>query len=214
MPLKAMRELPDYEMAPGSPDVLGWQVHDEADRPVGNVVDLMVDTQANQVPYLGVRLGNGQSVLVPIGSLDLDLDRGFIKVVDMTREQLADLPAYEAPTLSPEVEQRYYVLFHREEPVGAWEPSPPNYQLSHFQARTEGVRRLVQGLKPRSGAEKPGDRLGIFAASMPWDIAHLAPGPEAITEPEYPSEPLWQSEQPGFPAGLGTTAPKKPRPQS
>jgi len=214
MALKAMRELPDFEMAPGSPNVLGWQVQDELERPVGNVQDLIVDTETYQVRYLGVRLTNGRSVMIPVGSLDLNLDRGWAKVVDVTREQMTGLPDYQPAALTPEIEARYYVLFHREEPVGAWEPSPPNYELPRFRPRTDRMQQVFGKLRPRARAEgKPGDHVALFAANMPWNISPLTEEGDQIQEPTDKKEPLWQSEQPGVPAALGALRPptKKPR---
>ncbi|MNL75814.1 hypothetical protein D3C87_2016840 [compost metagenome] len=48
-------------------------------------------------------------------------------------------------------------------------------------------------------------KTGIFAASMPWDIAD-AGRQEARAEtpgPEADAEVLWQAEQPGLPSALG-----------
>ncbi|HEY9857150.1 MAG TPA: PRC-barrel domain-containing protein, partial [Stenomitos sp.] len=119
MALKAMRELPDYVMAPGSPDVEGWQVHDRDDHVTGTVIDLVVETGTDLVRYLVVQLCDGKHVLVPMGDLDLDEDMGVIRMVNHTRDEVEALPAYSPPNLTPELEKRYYILFQRHEPAGA-----------------------------------------------------------------------------------------------
>ena len=154
MALKALRELPDVEMAPGSPNILGWSVHDESEELVGSVVDLMVDTIHGEVRYIGVQLGNGKDVLIPFGAIDLDEDRGRLKVVGHSRTQIEELPPYTPPVLSPELEERYYILFKRTEPVGASRPSPPDYRFAPFIPHHPRLRKmaLVHHKGPLPGA--------------------------------------------------------------
>lgn len=149
MALKAMRELPDYVMAPGSPDVEGWQVHDRNDHVAGTVIDLLVDTHGDLVRYLVVQLGDGKAVLVPLGDLDLDEDMGVIRLLQHARSDLEALPAYTPPGLSQELERRYYVLFRREEPVGAADMSPLDYRLPPFRVQAERTDRLMRSPRRR-----------------------------------------------------------------
>lgn len=211
--LKTLRELPDWEMAAGAPDVLGWTVYDSEEHPVGPVVDILIDTAADEVRYVGVQLGTGEEVLLPIGELDMNEDEGALRAVDCDRNDLARLPRFTPPKLSAEIERRYMVLFKREEPVGAWDISPLDYQLPPFKARGSRMERFAHAFAPRRqnptgpqatpepGAPRGlGAAVGIFAAHMPWAMepdAPLQPGPEA--NPEV----LWQAEQPGLGAALG-----------
>lgn len=158
MALKAMRELPDYIMAPGSPDVEGWQVHDRNHQVVGTVVDLIVDTRGDEVRYLAVQQTDGRTVLLPLGDLDLDESRGIIRSVTRTREELSDLPVYTPPSLTPEIEERYYVLFRREEPIGAADMSPLDYRIPPFRARGDRMESLVRGPQRTIGTRVPIER--------------------------------------------------------
>lgn len=205
MALKAMRELPDYVMEAGSPDVEGWQVHDRNDQVVGTVIDLIVDTRRDEVRYLVIQLTGGKDVLMPVGDLDLDEAMGVIRAVTLSRADLEAMPAYASPTLSSEVEERYYILFRREEPVGAADMSPLDYRIPPFRARGERMEHLMRGprrLQPgqtrvpvegerlfaqrredaRLGKERgpvkgmPGPGPGLFAANDPWNLAQQAEG--------------------------------------
>ncbi|MBO9540028.1 hypothetical protein J7643_05465 [bacterium] len=218
MALRTMRELPDFVMAPGSPDMLGWAVHDRDDLLTGTVVDLVVETEEKVIRLIGVRLGDGRHILIHVAALDLNEDRGAVKVFRLSREEIHAQPPYTPPTLSEDIEARYEDLFKHAEPVGAWEPSPLDIPFPPLKARSDRLKNPPFGRKPKSpppqevrlpyeregeGAEVP-IKTGIFAASMPWDIADAGhkespdtPGPEAD------AEVLWQAEQPGLPSALG-----------
>lgn len=187
MALKAMRELPDFVMAKGSPDVEGWQVHDRDARVAGTVIDLVVDTRGDLVRYLVVQLGDGKHVLVPVGDLDLDEAMGVVRLVTLTREALAQLPAYQPPALSPELEQRYYVLFRREEPVGAADMSPLDYRIPPFRARGDRVDRLMHGPQRQSGVQLHAERVSHEAIAQETDAKLEA---MAQAERQGPGKPV------------------------
>jgi sporulation protein YlmC with PRC-barrel domain len=74
-----LRDLTDYEVADGYPEVRGWEVRDKADRAIGRVHDLLVDVEALRVRYLDVELAPkfapteaDRRVLIPVESVDLD----------------------------------------------------------------------------------------------------------------------------------------------
>ena len=93
MALKAMRELPDFEMAPGSPNVLGWQVQDELERPVGNVQDLIVDTDVLEARYVQIALdGLSRSIVLALNSLVIEGDRRRVHCPRARKEDLQRLP--------------------------------------------------------------------------------------------------------------------------
>lgn len=218
MALRAMRELPDYEMAPGSPDLLGWAVHDRNERPVGTVVDMVVETEASEVWLIGVMLGDGRHVLLEVAGLDLNEDRGVVKAFRLTREELQEQPGYTPPTLSEELEARYAERYRHQEPVGAWEPSPLDVPFPGLRARSDRMKHPTFGRKAKvtapkqvhlpharqaEAAETP-IKTGIFAASMPWDLADAGRKAKPDTPgPDADHEVLWQAEQPGLPSALG-----------
>jgi hypothetical protein len=47
--LRRLSRLTDYEVEAGYPDIRGWTLNDEADRDIGVVTDVLIDT-ARDVP--------------------------------------------------------------------------------------------------------------------------------------------------------------------
>jgi uncharacterized protein (TIGR02271 family) len=90
-----LRDLPDFEVADGDPDVRGWEVTGAGGRRIGKVDQLLVDRDAMKVRYLDVDLeGDRRHVLVPVGYAVLDRDRSGVRVDGITAADLTALPAY------------------------------------------------------------------------------------------------------------------------
>ena len=109
--LQRLKELDDFEVADGDPDVRGWDVRTSDGRTVGKVEELLVDTGALRVRYLEVKLDRKElnlkedrHALVPIGTARLDDDNDDVIV----RESSADLlgaPQYDRSQMSEEYER-------------------------------------------------------------------------------------------------------------
>lgn len=94
-------QLDDFKVAEGDPDVRGWEVMSADGRKIGEVDELLVDTNAMKVRYLDVDVDNNllagepdRHVLVPIGYARLDRDRDCVIVDSLQASQLTSLPAY------------------------------------------------------------------------------------------------------------------------
>ena len=126
-----LKELKDYTVAKGDPDVRGWNVYSNDGRKLGEVDDLLVDTAAMKVRYLDVDLdhdllsavreatdeatghGDRDHVLIPIGTAQLDIkdDR---EVVDLLHTLVGSLPAYEHGPLTRDYETSLRQRFDRD----------------------------------------------------------------------------------------------------
>ena len=121
-PLAHLRDLDDYEVADGEPDVRGWSVRGADGRRVGEVADLLVDTGAMTVRYIEVELDEDvaeenarargtadprteptRHVLVPVGAARLDEARDDV-VLLAEGARIAGLPAYGRGALTREYE--------------------------------------------------------------------------------------------------------------
>jgi photosynthetic reaction center H subunit len=116
VPLKDMK---DFKVAKGDPDVRGWEVLANDGRRIGKVDELLVDTAAMKVRYLDVDLDRdirgamgGESlagdmrndhVLIPIGSAQIH-ERDDRVVVDLLHTLVGGLPAYGHGPVSREYE--------------------------------------------------------------------------------------------------------------
>jgi uncharacterized protein (TIGR02271 family) len=107
--LKPLSRLDDFRVAEYDQDVRGWDVVARDGKKIGNVDDLLVDTTARKVRYLGVDLdrglfaslfSGGQSghVLVPIEEVEI---RGSqVLVNSVASSEASSLPAYDFDTFS------------------------------------------------------------------------------------------------------------------
>ena len=99
--LRRLRELPDFEVADGNPDVRGWAVRGGDGHSLGVVHELIVDPQALKVRYLDVELearfrpnDYETHILLPIGVASLDAEDDNVFVPALTAESVRNYPPY------------------------------------------------------------------------------------------------------------------------
>jgi len=101
--LMPLNRLDDFKVADGYQDVRGWSVVGQDGDKIGKVDDLLVDTNARQVRYLGVDLDRGLlsgrshsgHVLIPIENVQLDR-KDKVHLTSIGRNEILSLPTYEA----------------------------------------------------------------------------------------------------------------------
>lgn len=96
--LQPLRRLHGYRLAREEPDVRGWPVVGDDDEPLGVVRDLIVDVDAETVRYAAVDC-NGRPVLLPVGFLDMDVDRARVVAPGLRAADLAPLPTWDGGTV-------------------------------------------------------------------------------------------------------------------
>lgn len=110
-----LNELSDFKVAEGDPDVRGWDVITADGRRVGEVDQLMVDTQALKVRYLDVDLEDSdRHVLVPIGRARLERDDHRVVLDQMTASEVMALPEYGTSGLTRDYETSLRQSFDRD----------------------------------------------------------------------------------------------------
>jgi uncharacterized protein (TIGR02271 family) len=103
-------QLDDFKVAEGDPDVRGWQVVASDGRKIGEVDELLIDTNAMKVRYLDVEVENGlmaepdRHVLVPIGYARLDRDSDRVMVDNIASTDLRTMPAYDQSPVTRDFE--------------------------------------------------------------------------------------------------------------
>lgn len=109
--LAHLKDLDDFEVADGEPDIRGWSVRTSDDREIGEVKDLLVDCGAMKVRYIEVELDgktldldDDRHVLVPIGAARLHDDDDVVVLGRQAAEMLG-LPAYRRDAMSPDRER-------------------------------------------------------------------------------------------------------------
>jgi sporulation protein YlmC with PRC-barrel domain len=127
-----LKDLKDYTVAKGDPDIRGWNVYANDGRRIGEVDELLVDVEAMKVRYLDVDLDHdvlsvtgatpgtaaapgakSDHVLIPIGSAQLDEKEDRV-IVDLLHTLVGGLPAYEHGPLTREYETSVRRHFDRD----------------------------------------------------------------------------------------------------
>lgn len=115
-----LKDLPDYEMAEGNPDVRGWDVSGDDGQKFGEVNDVLVDQQAERVKYLDVEVdkevasSKDQHVLIPIGAAQLDESDDRVIVNGVSSTQVRNLLAYQRQAVTREYEDQVQQAFSRD----------------------------------------------------------------------------------------------------
>lgn len=112
MHLRRLRDLTDYEVADGNPDVRGWAARGADGRQFGTVAELIVEEETLKVRYLDVELDaslrineQNRHILVPIGVAALDEDGDNLFVPSLTLDSVLEYPPYQEFQISREYEQ-------------------------------------------------------------------------------------------------------------
>lgn len=101
--LRRLRDLPDFEVADGFPDVRGWAVRGATGTALGTVRELLVDPDAQQVRYLDAELTEPEPkrVLLSLRLAALDPETSSLFVPALTDAAVAAYPAYAEELLTP-----------------------------------------------------------------------------------------------------------------
>lgn len=116
---KRLQKLSDsnFEIADNQPDIRGWDVKDSSGKKLGKVAELIFDTQAQKVRYLVLdttvndRELDDRELIIPIGLAELHDKDDDVILRDVSREQLAALPEYDADNLNTNIEGAVHQVF-------------------------------------------------------------------------------------------------------
>lgn len=148
--LRRMKEVEsDYKVAEDDPDVRGWKLVSSDGEKIGEIDELIVDTNAMKVRYLDVELNDrlltsdddDRHILVPIGSATLDRDREYVMVPNLDNQMLSSLPAYRGENISRDFEHKVISAFSPGYQAGNVSDDH-FYEGEHFDTnRFSGLRR-------------------------------------------------------------------------
>jgi len=102
--LRRLRDLPNFEVADGYPDVRDWTVRGAIGTALGTVSELLVDADAEQVRYLDVQFTGApgpKRVLLPLRLAALDAETRSVFVPSLTDVAVAAYPVYAEELLTP-----------------------------------------------------------------------------------------------------------------
>lgn len=177
MPLKRFTEMGgDWDIEPQEKDVRGFDVFDAEGNDLGEVQDLLVDTDNdNAVNYALVGKGwlasifGSKEVIVPLRKLDIDSEDRSVHL-DVTRDQLKDFPDYgslDEPDLRQKVDAFWGTEMYRRPMEGARYARPEMGMPARGEMVAPGAmeeRRPEEGAIPvveeRATVEKEREQVG------------------------------------------------------
>ncbi|GAA4366536.1 hypothetical protein GCM10023185_37750 [Hymenobacter saemangeumensis] len=99
--LRRLRDLTDFEVADGNPDVRGWTVRGADGKALGRVYELIVEPEALKVRYLDIELDahfktneHERHILLPIGVAAIDAEDDNVFVPALDSEKVLSYPPY------------------------------------------------------------------------------------------------------------------------
>lgn len=93
--LAPLADLPAYRVARGEPDIRGWSLDGADGTALGTIGDLVVDLAEEKVRYVVLETaGSGRRVLVPVGYLSIDAERGRVGTRALAEADVLALPGY------------------------------------------------------------------------------------------------------------------------
>ena len=99
--LVPMKQLGNWDVAEGEPDIRGWEVRTIGGRDLGKVTELLIDPDAGEVVMLDVDLtGSDQHALVPLRIVEIDRGKRIVRM------DSADLTPAEAEAVAEASQDR------------------------------------------------------------------------------------------------------------
>jgi uncharacterized protein (TIGR02271 family) len=107
----------DFQIAEGEPNIKGWTVKDPQGNTIGEVDELIFDTQTRKVRYIVLDIEGdymdleSRDVLIPIGLAELQESEDHVILPNVTADQLRALPVYEKDNLTRDTEMTIRNIF-------------------------------------------------------------------------------------------------------
>lgn len=139
-------KLTDFDVAEGDPDIRGWDVIAGDGRRIGEVDELLIDTEAMKVRYMDVDLDeevlgepvdDESHILIPIGYARLREAEDKVIVPELDSDSLRSIPAYDGVPVTQDVEtelRRHFDPSEREGP----EAGDRRHDAARFRADEPG----------------------------------------------------------------------------
>lgn len=122
--LVAMKDLDKYKIMDGEPDIRGWNVFTSTGRELGDVNDLLIDTELGEVVMLDIDLKrNDRHTLAPVKAAWIDRDHKRVVLNTSMFDADDDVPALERRTDPVEREsiQRFNERYERAYGENGWD---------------------------------------------------------------------------------------------
>jgi PRC-barrel domain len=155
--LVRLSELQSYKVADGEPDIRGWEVRTISGRQLGEVAELLVDTDAGEVVMLDIDVRNsGRHSFAPVRAAMIDRTARVIRL-DTGDLQEEDLPSLATTSGGDEEARQFGEGYERAYGDRGW-ADDRNYVLPHGDDDVHFARRTAREAAEREAARRAADR--------------------------------------------------------
>ncbi|CAN5683219.1 hypothetical protein BH23GEM11_BH23GEM11_01530 [soil metagenome] len=159
-PLAHLNEMDDYKIADGEPDIRGWDVKATDGQRIGEVEDLLFDTELMKVRYIEMKVegkftsgDDHRWALVPIGSSRLDEDHDNV-LVSIASTELPGMPPYTRGAITRDYETVLLQRYGRGGPEGSAANADTDfYGTDHFDENQTFAGRRNRASRPTKGKD-------------------------------------------------------------
>ena len=165
--LVPMRDLDRYTVAEGEPDIRGWSVFTATGRELGEVEDLLVDTESDEVVMIDIDLKrNDRHSMAPIRAAWIDREHRRVVLNTSAIETDDDVPALaRQPASAPEDRARFNQQYERVYGDEGWQAG-----------RDISIRRANDDIRITRRTPPPPSEL----SGRPAEVPHDRPAARAI----------------------------------
>jgi sporulation protein YlmC with PRC-barrel domain len=155
--LVRLSELNSYKVADGEPDIRGWEVRTISGRQLGEVAELLVDTDAGEVVMLDIDVRNsGRHSFAPVRAAMIDRTARVIRL-DTGDLQEEELPSLATTSGSDEEARQFGERYERAYGDRGW-AEDRDYVLPHGDDDVHFARRTAREAAEREAARRATDR--------------------------------------------------------
>lgn len=151
--LVPLRELDDYQVTDGEPDIRGWSVYTATGRELGDVEDLLVDPEMGEVVVLDIDLKrDDRHTLAPVKAAWIDRQNRRVVLNTSMFDVDDDIPALRRTNEAIESEsvRRFNERYERAYGADGWDRDR-DLEIRHPQ----GELRIAQSVPPPPPATEP-----------------------------------------------------------
>ncbi|MDQ3996776.1 MAG: PRC-barrel domain-containing protein [Gemmatimonadota bacterium] len=155
--LVRLSELSKYTVADGEPDIRGWEVRTISGRQLGEVAELLVDTDAGEVVMLDINVAsNGRHSFAPVRAAMIDRTARVIRL-DTGDLQDDELPSLASGAAGEDDTREFGERYERAYGDRGWSPDR-DYVLPHGDADVHFARRDAREAAEREAARRATER--------------------------------------------------------
>jgi hypothetical protein len=155
--LVRLSELSKYTVADGEPDIRGWEVRTISGRQLGEVAELLVDTDAGEVVMLDINVAsNGRHSFAPVRAAMIDRTARVVRL-DTGDLQDDELPSLASGAAGEDDAREFGERYERAYGDRGWS-ADRDYVLPHGEDEVHFARRSAREAAEREAARRATER--------------------------------------------------------